>query len=432
MKEDLIQYFWKSKFLVQQQLLTTRGEKLLIRSTGTFNTDQGPDFLFAQIEIDGVIWVGHVEIHIRASDWNTHGHDADPHYSNTILHVVWESNKEICLNGNPLACLEVKNLFPSELLTRYDALMHSGNPVPCHHHLTSVSQSLKNIHFESLMVERFEMKTKKMMEDWLKQGSDWEALLFCKVATYLVAPVNSKAMECLLQQIPYSLLTKYRHEVFLLEALLLGASGLLNNQDPYAMALSKEFHFLQKKHHLNVLNPVQWKFLRMRPAHFPTLRLAQLASLLYHRQAWFSYFLNSNELKDFFAFFKLEPSVYWKTHYHFGKTSSLAQHKLMGEDVLNIVFINAIFPILFAYGSAQCDQRQCQKALRLIEETKVESNRITQMWKNYNFVLRHAGHSQAGIQLYQTYCVPKKCTSCMIGNVILKSGCLSDSNQAYF
>lgn len=434
MKEDLIQYFWNTKTLAQQELFTTKGEKLVIRYPGHLNCDQGPDFLFARIEIGGILWVGHVEIHIRSSDWKTHGHVEDPYYKNTILHVVWESNIEIQLHGNPLACLEIKNYLPRELLLKYEHLMHSELPIPCHHQLTTVSDSLKAIFIESLMVERFEMKTKKIFQDWQKLGSDWEALLFHKIASYMVAPVNIKAMESLLRQVPFSLLCKYKHDLILLEALLLGTAGLLQapGEDLYARTLIKDFQFLQKKHQIHNLEPVEWKFLRMRPAHFPTLRLAQLATLLHSKELWFSFILETEHLKDLSKFFKLEPSPYWKMHYHFGKTSAKESNRFMGDSVLNVIFINAICPVLFAFGSIQSDQKQCQKAMRFLEALKLESNRITHMWKNYNFVLRHAGHSQAGIQLYQSYCVHKKCTSCMIGNAILKSGVHSDSNQAIF
>ncbi|MBK9109390.1 MAG: DUF2851 family protein [Saprospiraceae bacterium] len=434
MKEDLIQYFWNSKTLAQQALFTTTGEKLVIRSPGLLNADQGPDFLFARIEIGGVLWVGHVEIHVRSSDWNLHGHVEDPHYNNTILHVVWESNTEIQLHGSPLACLEIKDYLPRELFMKYEQLMLSELPIPCHHQLTNVSDSLKAIFIERLMIERFEVKTKKILQDWQNLGSDWEALLFHKIATYLVAPVNMNAMEALLCRVPFTLLNKYKHDLFMLEALLLGTAGLLQapGEDQYAKALKKDFQFLQKKHLIHSLDPVEWKFLRMRPAHFPSLRLAQLASMLHSKELWLSFVLETDQIKDLIPFFKIEPSSYWKMHYHFGKTSAKTSSRIIGDFALNVVFINAVCPVLFAYGSIQSEEKHCQKALRFLETLKVESNRITHMWKNYNFVLRHAGHSQAGIQLYQSYCVHKKCTSCMIGNVILKCGVHSDSNQANF
>ncbi|MBK8954255.1 MAG: DUF2851 family protein [Saprospiraceae bacterium] len=434
MKEDLLHYFWGLKILTTYQLHTTRREPLKILAAGQHNLNQGPDFLYAKVEIGGIIWIGHVEIHIRSSDWNAHGHEDDPHYKNVILHVVWEADKEIFINGSQMACLEIKNYLPTEMCTQYERLMNSVLPVPCHEHLHNIPQEIKNIMLEKLMIERFENKTTVTMNELNNIQYDWEALFFRKFAYYLVSPVNRKAMESLMQHIPYALLSKYKHDKFLTEALLFGVAGFLNGQAPdnYTAGLKTEFDFMLKKHQLHIINPVEWKFLRMRPAHFPGLRLAQLAALLHNRDHWFSQLLNFESLRRFCQFFSVELDGYWKTHYHPGKKYKRIPNQDLGIHTLHSIFINAACPVLFAYGQIHAEEKFKLKALRFMEELKAESNRITQLWKSYNFALNHAGHSQAGIQLYQNYCVPKRCTNCMIGSTILKSGNSANSDQVIY
>src|SRR5690242_17912631 len=86
--EKLLQYIWQFQYFNTSALQTTAGEKLLIISPGKLNTNQGPDFLNAQIKIDNTILAGSVELHLKASEWNEHGHDEDANYKNVVLHVV--------------------------------------------------------------------------------------------------------------------------------------------------------------------------------------------------------------------------------------------------------------------------------------------------------------------------------------------------------
>ena len=83
-----MQYVWQHRLWMAQAMFTVDGRKVQVIDPGRLNTDAGPDFFNAKVKIDGEMWVGNIEIHVRASDWFRHHHDIDKAYDNVILHVV--------------------------------------------------------------------------------------------------------------------------------------------------------------------------------------------------------------------------------------------------------------------------------------------------------------------------------------------------------
>ncbi|MBK6544693.1 MAG: DUF2851 family protein [Saprospiraceae bacterium] len=423
MKEDLIQFIWRSKVLLSNKLFTSNGSLIEVLHPGLFNTNQGPDFLFAKILLDGVLWAGHVEIHVKASDWNLHKHQLDPNYQNIILHVVWQHDIDIFYNQSPLACLELKDLVDPVLVRNYQGLMQNERSLACSPFLNYIPDSLKSIQLERMMIERLEDKTEKMKQELQLLQWDWEALLYRKLAHYMVAPMNSDAMAHLCEILTWKLLIKGYHDHTILEAMLFGTAGMLadDHQDAYYQGLQSEFKHLQLKYGIVPINAIEWKFLRLRPSHFPSLRIAQLAAFLYKEHQLFSKIIESDSLNEIYGYFDESPNEYWNSHFIFGKPSKEWKHAKIGTQTRDILIINVIVPILFAYGVIQNREELKEKALFFLQKLKTEKNHIVHMWKSYNFTLDHAGHSQGGIQLYQRYCNEKKCTSCLIGNEILKN-----------
>ncbi len=423
MREDLVQYIWNTKLLCTQKQRTTSGKTLEILDPGQWNTDQGPDFLFSKIRIDGTVWVGHVEIHLRASDWNRHTHAKDPHYQNTVLHVVMESDVDIFHEGRRIECFEIRSLLPQGLVDRYEGLMNSSQHLPCASLIGDVEPHIKSMQFERMMVERLEKKTLQLKTEWEALDGDWDALCIKKMAHYMVAPVNGPAMDKLMEYVPVRLLYKIHFDLLQLEAVMFGCAGFLqgNRTEAYYQMLQEQFQYLKYKYQLKSMHPVEWKFLRLRPAHFPTLRIAQLCALLHKHQRWFSSLMECQKPKDFHQFFRVECAAFWKTHYHFGQGSGHGHVPTIGSHLQDILLINAVIPLMFSFGRLQSQTVYEDRALELLELLKPESNIISRMWKNYNFALNHAGHSQAGIQLYREYCLKKRCTRCMIGHKLLRS-----------
>ena len=240
-------------------------------------------------------------------------------------------------------------------------------------------------------------------------------------------------MSALCSRLPLHALRKLRHDPLALEAALIGTAGMLSGAaaDPFVNDLQREYKFLQQKFGFEPLGPAQWKFLRMRPAHFPDLRLAQLAALLFQHHNWLGKMLELTDAREFRAFFDVSPSPYWATHAHLGAPDTKHRHKAIGKDAAEVVLINAVCPILFAYGSMQSMNTYCERALVLLQALPPEHNVCCRLWKSHNFVLESAGHSQAGLQLYRKYCVDKKCTRCMIGDFLLKKTIGTFQNQAF-
>ena len=58
-------------------------------------------------------------------------------------------------------------------------------------------------------------------------------------------------------------------------------------QEKYPLMLQKEYRFYQKKYKLKPIDGELF-FLRMRPANFPTIRLAQLSMLIHESEHLFS------------------------------------------------------------------------------------------------------------------------------------------------
>lgn len=431
MKEELLHYLWNSKALVAYSLYGSKKECIRIINPGIFNRDQGPDFLFAQIEINKVLWVGNVEIHIKASDWHKHLHTSDPNYNNIILHVVWENDIEVRLHGQLLTCVELKKFVPVEFLEQYRNLMGSINRVPCQHFLGLIDPIVKANVLERLMIERLEIKTDLIRKELEILKSDWEELMYRKIAHYLVAPVNCEPMEELCKNLPLELIRKLSHDVRLIESSLFGASGFLANPgtDEYHKELTREYSFLKKKYNIEEIPVFSWKFLRLRPAHFPSTRLAQWAALLHKHPRIFSKIIEVNSIGELLDVFEVQTSPYWSEHYHFRKAKKKAFLGI-GQNARKVIIVNAICPILFAYGQINSRPEICSKAMLFLEKLKYESNTISRMWKSFNFVMKHAGHSQAGIQLFHEYCVQKKCTQCQIGHIILKQSLCSIQDQA--
>ena len=210
---------------------------------------------------------------------------------------------------------------------------------------------------------------------------------------------------------------KQIHQV---ESLLLGQAGLLTAtySEDYPKLLQKEYRFLQGKYKLKPIHqPVH--FLRMRPAGFPTIRLAQLAMLLCGSDHLFDRIRDTTSLDDTRRWFDVTANDYWHYHYRLDEPSPFKEKKL-GESMIDNILINTIAPILFAYGNFHNDNRYKDKAIHWLEETAAESNSITRGYQELGVEIGSAFDSQAIIELKSQYCDKKRCLECAIGNYLLK------------
>ncbi|MCB9283135.1 MAG: DUF2851 family protein [Lewinellaceae bacterium] len=421
--EEFLHFVWRTKRFDLDALRTTMGHPVRIHDFGRHNSDAGPDFLHTRIQIDDTLWAGNVEIHIRASDWLAHQHHLDPAYDNVILHVVWEEDTPLQrANGERIPTLELEGRIAPSIWQSYQDLRYQTNWLACRFHFNGVEPLIVQGWIERLMVERLEHKTQQL-EPLLKGiQNDWETLLYRQIARGLGLVVNAGPMEHLAQLAPIQLLWKYRDQPELVEAFLFGQAGMLERhfEEEYPQLLQTHYRFLQNKHNLRPMNASAWKFSRLRPAAFPTIRIAQLAALVCQSPRWFSDLIHPAREEAIRHFFQqLATSWYWHTHYQFDKPAvpHLCQ---IGHDTVDLLMINAISPITFLYGTLKSESRYREQALALLEHLPPESNRVVREWKNMGVQPASAGQSQALLYWRKQYCEPKRCLECAVGCAVLK------------
>lgn len=419
--EELFQHIWQFRLFSQEGLTTVSGEKVQVMHPGQHNQHEGPDFTAARLRIGDTLWMGNVELHLKTSDWFRHGHQHNPRYSNIILHVVFEH--DIAAPVAPYTpCIVLQEHIPKLLLKRYEQLRQSLRFVPCAFGAAKVPLLTWYSWKERLLAERWERKTSNM-QAWLVYNKyNWEEVCYWAVAQSFGTPVNALPFLQLAQSLPHHLLIRHRPGLMQLEALLFGQAGLLKGAfiEEYPRQLQEEYHYLQHKYQLKPLVPHAWNWLRMRPASFPSMRIATFAGLLHQSSHLFSRILETETIAALEQLFSVQPSAYWQTHYRFDhpveKTSRPA--RLAVHNIL----INTVLPLLFLYGQQKGIREYQEKALHLLSQLPAEENKITAGWHTMGVPQRCALESQALLQLKQYYCDEKRCLQCAIGTKLLREG----------
>jgi hypothetical protein len=420
--EDFLHYIWTFKLFNTQEIKTVQNESIKILKSGQHNTDAGPDFFNSQIQIGETMWAGNVEIHINSSDWLKHHHQKDNAYNNVVLHVVYHYDVDITnSNGNVIPTLELKQLIDPKLISNYKQLTGSKNWIACSTQIKQVDQFVLQNWVERLVFERLERKSIEIAQTLLLNKNDWEETFYQVLFKYFGLKVNSEPFHLLAKNTPLKIIEKHRN-LFTIEALLFGQAGFLVDEkdDEYSRRLKKEYHFLQSKFILTPLDKSLWKFLRLRPANFPTLRIAQLAHLLSNEPRMFSKALAIDSVKELQQLFSLTASSYWNNHYQFGVEQKVSSQKRTGKLMIDSLIVNVVVPMLFVYASSKQDEELKNKAVRFLEELKAEKNTIMLNFEKLGVKSRNAMQSQALIELKSNYCSHKKCLHCSIGNYLLK------------
>lgn len=362
-------------------------------------------------------------MHVKASEWYQHQHDNDPAYQNVILHVVWEADTEISRpDGQIIPCLELKPITTPALYQRYLKLARHPGKIPCQDSLPEVPDIKIKLWLDRLLVERLHQKTSYWEQILAKQKNDWEQVFYQALAQSMGLPVNKTTMEALATRTPLLLLRRHRDQLFQIEALLFGQAGLLedqNFQDKYPQELQQEYEFLRKKYQLAPLSALQWKFSRMRPSHFPTLRIAQLALLIHQSNYLFSKIMALQSVEEAYHALEVKTSYYWKEHYRFDQVSTRRGEKKLGRSTIDLMLINTIIPFIFLYGKKMGLPDYTDRALHLLEQLKAEDNHLLRDWAARGITAENACQSQGLIHLYKHYCQHKRCLDCAIGTAII-------------
>ncbi|MDP1622434.1 MAG: DUF2851 family protein [Bacteroidales bacterium] len=420
MNESFLSYLWKYRH-INQDVRTESGDCLTILHPGDKNTDSGPDFFNARIRIGTTTWAGNIEIHVKASDWYKHGHHNDPAYDHTILHVVYEADRPVFhQNREPIQTLVIRDKFPAAIYDRYQLLMQNHQWIPCQNQLNPSEDYGFGMWSPAIAVERLENKTSNIRQLLTNCHDDWEEAFYRHLARSFGFKINSLPFELLAKSLPVKIVRQYCGNVFQMEALLFGQAGMLdrNFSDSYPRGLSKEYTFLREKYSLSPVSVSIWKFLRLRPSNFPTIRISQLAGFLCKTQARFFALFEGGSLQGAEDTLKITASDYWNTHYVFDK-EAIGKQKTMGDTCVKLLIINGMAPFLFFYGLEKGQPDLCEKVLNYLEQTGGESNHLVERWKKAGFPVDNAMQTQALLHLKQYYCDKKRCLDCRIGSRLL-------------
>ncbi|MFN3488372.1 MAG: DUF2851 family protein, partial [Emticicia sp.] len=358
MTEAFLHYLWQFQQFDKSNLQTISSEKISVLKTGILNTDAGPDFTNARLQINKIEWVGNVEIHIKSSDWQLHKHQHNEAYNNVILHVVWENDQPIARqDGSLIPTIELKSITDIQLLNKHQYLTDNQAVIPCKEQFSEVSDLSKFAILDKVLAKRLQQKAQIVEQIFEQNKGDWEETAYQLLARNFGFKLNSETFLRLAQNLPLKVLQKHRDNLTQIEAMLFGQAGLTDKVDEYSEKLSQEYDFFAAKFSLkpNQLSSHEWKFLRTRPANFPTIRIAQLARLITQQQSFFSLFTQTNSIEDLRNALKIEQSAYWQEHYNFGKTAS---KKLvgLGKDSINNILINTVIPLLACYSEKTDNQ----------------------------------------------------------------------------
>ena len=421
--EEFLHYVWRFKSFDFANLKTTNGEVLTILNSGLLNQHAGPDFSHGKIKIGETLWVGNIEIHLKSSDWFRHNHQSDLSYDNVILHVVYQHDIEIeRKDGTVLPVLELKDRIAQNLIERYADLSLNLNTIPCSAQIGNVDQFIIDGFLSRTVIERFEQKTDALFQNLEGLMGNWDETFYRAVAANFGFKVNAIPFELFAKALPQQVFARHKENPLQIEALVFGVAGFLteNFTDDYPKKLKNEFAFLSKKYNLVPLEPSVWKFMRMRPQNFPTVRLAQFSALIIKANHLFSKILDIADSKSLRKLFEELPvNSYWKTHYHFKKEVQVVTTQ-MGKASIDSVLLNTVALFLFAYGKHVDNLHYVGRAIKLLEDLPAEENAITRLFTDKGVTLRNAFLSQGTIQLKKQYCDKKNCLLCGIGINILK------------
>ncbi len=422
MKEIFLIYLWENK-LLRAPLITEDGNLVEIIHPGFRNDDSGPDFLNARIMIDNTVWAGNVEIHISASDWYNHRHHADKSYDNVILHVVYNADKTTFTTlREEIPVLSVKNCFDETILLRYRSFIDSQRWIPCENFAGEIQRFTWLSWLDRMIVERLQMKVEDVIQVLSQTGNDWEVTFYQRLLANFGLKVNDLPFGQLARNLPFQILLRHSDQLFQLEAILFGTAGLLETEftDSYPQSLKREFEFLRTKYNLTTIKAEQWRFMRMRPANFPTLRLSQFAALIHKNGRLFSKIIHAENPEQIKEYFVVNASSYWDNHFRFD-TPSIGHQKNLGQNANSLLIINTVVQMLFTYGLLHEDESAKDKALVLLENMDAENNEIIRKFDRIGVQASNALQSQSLLHLKKYYCSPKRCLECRIGHIIFKS-----------
>ncbi len=445
---------WAGLQFDRQSLKTVSGQTLRILNPGKLNHNQGPDFLDAEVQIGDSRHYGHIELHLDADDWWRHGHHVDPHYNPVMLHVFLFQGRAPAKRADGT---EIPELCLGDRVVTAPAPTMAST-LPCSGLASSNLPPFPHLWLESAGFSRLASKAEAMHAQLKASHYDWSNVIWAEVAAAMGGPVNAMQFRQLAMAAPWSLVQRLVHSPSDVEALLFGIVGMLQDPplDEYQAHLKSGWDFLRLKHRLEV-RPIPFKFHRMHPSGFPTVRISQLARLAAQFQP-ISALIAVGGMRQFLKDGISSPE-YWRCRHNFGSPPGKASYDL-GLDVRQRVVVNVLAPIAIlaenlhpgqfgerdnanskhlatlpsSFGSAHdcCEETQAEVGsdgkgtlLTMLRNIPPEQNKITRQFVHLGLKPQSALESQGLIGIYKTQCMDFRCLECEIGKRAM--GCTSAS-----
>jgi hypothetical protein len=440
LNEDFICRIWDEK-TYYTKLVTTDNRSVEILDYGERNYDAGPDYKNARVRIEGVIFSGDIEIHRTFKDWQQHKHQKDSKYNRVILQVVFwddEFNSEM-----PLAksIRTIPTIILSKFLVRsiheiWKEIIDNPSPkfrLPCSSLTKDINTDIKDKWLEKLAMERIENKAERIAQNIKKpiEKIFWEEALFVFICEALGYSKNKEQFLKLSSIFRFEELKTKIYNRIQLDALLFGSAGFLKElryRDDYILKLKYEWQEIKPGLKIEAMDRSEWNFFRLRPANFPTLRIAYASALLFE-------LLYNNLFDKIISCFEyskkpvtetvnilnsIKVTDYWYSHYKFGGKPALIKN-IIGKDRIMNIIINVIKPLLFKYGSVTRNVSLVESVIHHFKNSKysISSNEISRVMKSQlNYRIRKVSEEQGMIQLHNFYCIKGRCNECEIGKLV--------------
>lgn len=427
MKEEFLHYLWKYDLYIPDCLVDDENNRITVINPGEYNRDSGPDFFNARICIGSTEWAGNVEIHTKASHFDSHGHNKDHAFDNVILHLVAEKDRRVFNSlGQELLTVELK--FEPVYYEKYLELVNNHSVIACQSDIRRIDNFYLRHWLHALLIERLQNKSGSILKIFNETENDWDETFYRMLARYFGFRVNAAPFEMLASALPFRIIARHADNRFQIEALLFGTAGLLDDglfrdavKDDYYRDLIREYKILATKYSIRPIHGWLWKFSRLRPVNFPTIRISQLSSLLSAAGGLFSRIIEASDAEQLKKLFEVSASEYWDDHYVFGKRS-IWQAKNTGMQATDIFLINAVIPVIFVYGQYRNNPEIRERALMFLENISPEENTVITDWRSSGIEAESAFYTQALLQLTGEYCKKRRCLGCRIGFKLISLG----------
>jgi hypothetical protein len=423
MSEAFLHYIWQHQLFDKRNLVASDNSVIEIISPGVYNTSAGPDFFNSQIKIGDTRWAGNVEIHMLSSDWYKHNHQVDAAYDNCILHVVYHNDSPVYrMNGSEIQTIELRGRFADHLWENYLRLISMHGWIACEDRLNEIGSFTWSKTIHRMITDRLEQRANQILISLNGNNGDWYETFYQYLARNFGFQLNGMPFEMLARSLPFNIIAGHRNSINDIEALLFGQAGMLAGdfEDAYPRMLQNRYAGFRSTVDLTAIPFTSWKFLRLRPVNFPSVRIAQFAALLHKDVYLFDQLVNINTAKELLIKLQATASGYWDTHYRFDTPSSAAIKKIGKLSAQNII-INTCVPLMYAWSKVMQRKDTRKRSIEILKQISAEENHVIDRWKDIGIKVNNAVESQALLQLKISHCSEKKCLTCSIGKRLINT-----------